>query len=183
VRSKKWGIAALAGPMLAAVVAWPQTAESQTGTTAVPATQAFKDWSLDCLVPKNGEGAGKRVCFIHHEVRNKDNAKLIAARIVVRRAGPEHKLTLIIQLPPNSTQARGISASVDNGKPQPLAIQACLPKFCYGATEMTADLQAAAKAGQQMILGFSAGDKGPQQVPVPLNGITAALAALERTGS
>ena len=52
-----------------------------------------------------------------------------------------------------------------------------------GATEMTADLQTAAKAGQQMLLGFSVADKGPQQVPVPLSGITAALAALERTGS
>jgi invasion protein IalB len=183
VRAKKWGMAALAAPMLAVVMAWPQAAESQTGTTAVPATQAFKEWSLDCLVPKNGEGAGKRVCFIHHEVRNRENAKLIAARVVVRHAGPEHKLMLIMQLPPNSTQASGISVSVDNGKPQPVAIQACLQKFCYGATEMTADLQTAAKAGQQMLLGFSVADKGPQQVPVPLSGITAALAALERTGS
>jgi invasion protein IalB len=64
-----------------------------------------------------------------------------------------------------------------------VAIQACLPKFCYGAIEMTNDLQGEAKAGQQMNLVFTAKDKGSQQVPVPLAGITAALVALAKSGS
>jgi len=64
-----------------------------------------------------------------------------------------------------------------------MPIQACMPKFCYSATEFSPDLQTQSKAGQQLMLGFTAKDKGPQQVPVPLYGITAALDALTKTGS
>jgi invasion protein IalB len=150
---------------------------------ATTPTQTYKSWALDCVVPKTGEGAGKQVCFIHHEARSKTDATMIAARVVVRRAGPDKKLALIVQLPPNSVQASGISVAIDGNKAHPMAIQACLPKFCYGAIEMTNDLEGEAKAGQQMTLTFSAKDKGSQQVPVPLAGITAALGALAKTGS
>jgi len=146
-------------------------------------TQTYKSWALDCIVPKSGEGAGKQVCFIHHEARSTTDATAIMARIVVRRAGPDKKLALIVQLPPNSVQASGLSVGIDANKVYPVAIQACLPKFCYGAIEMTNDLQGEAKAGQQMSLVFAAKDKGSQQVPVPLAGITAALAALAKSGS
>jgi invasion protein IalB len=146
-------------------------------------TQTYKSWALDCIVPKSGEGAGKQVCFIHHEAHSTTDATAIMARIVVRRAGPDKKLALIVQLPPNSVQASGLSVGIDANKAYPVAIQACLPKFCYGAIEMTNDLQGEAKAGQQMNLVFAAKDKGSQQVPVPLAGVTAALAALAKSGS
>jgi invasion protein IalB len=168
-----------------AAVSLPALADAQTvpvpGAT-IP-TQTYKSWALDCIVPKSGEGAGKQVCFIHHEARSKTDATAITARIVVRRAGPDKKLALIVQLPPNSVQASGVSVGIDANKVYPMAIQACLPKFCYGAIEMSTDLQGEAKAGQQMNLVFSAKDKGSQQVQVPLAGITAALAALAKTGS
>jgi len=146
-------------------------------------TQTYKSWAFDCIVPTSGEGAGKQVCFIHHEAHSTSDATAIMARIVVRRAGPDKKLALIVQLPPNSVQASGLSVGIDANKAYPIAIQACLPKFCYGAIEMTNDLQGEAKAGQQMNLVFAAKDKGSQQVPVPLAGITAALAALTKSGS
>ncbi len=170
-----FGVALAGLPM----VARSQGAPAPAGTVA---TQTFKSWALDCLVPKTGEGAGKQVCFIHHEARSKTDATAIAARIVVRRTGADRKLALIVQLPPNSVQANAISVAIDAGKAHPMAIQACLPKFCYGAIEMTIDLQGEAKAGQQMNLTFTAKDKGPQQVSVPLTGITAALGALAKSG-
>jgi invasion protein IalB len=164
-------------------------AQSGTGTTppgAAPATgqtQTFRSWALDCLVPKTGPGAGKRACFIHYEAHDKADPRQIAARAVIRYGGNPRKLTLIFQLPPNTTQAPGISLVVDLGKPLATPIQACLPKFCYGALDLSPDLEAQAKAGHQLMLGFTAKDKGPQQVPVPLYGITAALDALNKTGS
>ncbi len=173
--------AVLLGSMLAGL---PMVARSQ-GTTAqagTVATQTYKSWALDCLVPKTGEGTGKQVCFIHHEARSKTDATAIAARVVVRRTGADRKLALIVQLPPNSVPAGGVNVAIDANKASPMAIQGCLPKFCYGAIEMTDDLQGQAKAGQQLNLTFTAKDKGPQQVAVPLAGITAALAALAKMG-
>ncbi len=179
----RWPLAVLTAGLLATTL----SSATQGQTVPVPGgtipTQTYKSWALDCIIPKSGEGAGKQVCFIHHEARSQTDATAIMARVVVRRAGPEKKLALIVQLPPNSVQASGVSVGVDANKPYPMAIQACLPKFCYGAIEMTNDLQGEAKAGQQMNLVFSAKDKGSQQVPVPLSGITAALAALAKTGS
>ncbi|HXZ45653.1 MAG TPA: hypothetical protein VEH02_02865, partial [Pseudolabrys sp.] len=66
-------------------------AMGQSGSTTTPpkpiATQTFKEWTLDCIVPKTGEAAGKQVCFIHHESRSAVDATQITARVVVRRAG------------------------------------------------------------------------------------------------
>ena len=179
----RWPLAALIAGLLASML--PTAAHSQAAPVpggTIP-TQTYKSWALDCIIPKSGEGAGKQVCFIHHEARSKTDATAIMARVVVRRAGPDKKLALIVQLPPNSVQASGVSVGIDANKAYPMAIQACLPKFCYGAIEMTNDLQGEAKAGQQMNLVFSAKDKGSQQVSVPLAGITAALAALAKAGS
>jgi invasion protein IalB len=162
---------------------------AQTGGVTAPKpvapgqTQTFRSWALDCLVPKTGPGAGKRACFIHYEAHDKTDPKQIAARAVIRYGGNPRKLILILQLPPNTVQAPGISLAVDLGKPVATSIQACLPKFCYGAVDLSPDLETQAKAGQQLMLGFTARDKGPQQVPVPLYGITAALDALAKTGS
>jgi len=183
VRSMSMARIGLAVWLLAAAA--PALAQNQSSAATPPATptQSFREWALDCLVPKSGEGAGKRICFIHHEVRNKDDARLISARVVVRRAGPQQKLMLIIQLPPNTTQLSGIMTTIDVNKPRPVTIQGCLPKFCYGAVEMTPDLQAEVKAGSLMTLSFAARDRGAQQISVPLAGITAALAALQKTGS
>jgi invasion protein IalB len=163
----------------AGVLGQGNTAPAPAG--AIP-TQSYKDWSLDCLVPTTGAGAGKRVCFIHHEARSKTDATLIAARIVIRGAATGHKLILIVQLPPNTVQGSGFTFAIDAGKPEAVPIQACLPKFCYGAAEFTPVLQAAAKVGVQLILGFTAKSGGTQQVPVSLAGITAALAGLEKAG-
>jgi invasion protein IalB len=178
---------ALGGVLLATIVAgMPAMAGAQSASAPAagnPATQTFKDWALDCLVPKTGEGAGKRVCFIHHEVHSAADPSAIAARLVMRRSGPDRKLALIVQLPPNSVQTSGLSLAIDAGNAYPIAIQACLPKFCYGATDLTAEIENGAKAGHQMNLVFTAKDKGPQQLVVPLSGITAALDALAKTGS
>jgi len=180
---------AVLGIWLSAALLNSQPAVAQTGTgqpAAAPAagqTQTFRSWALDCLVPKTGPGAGKRACFIHYEAHDKTDPKQITARAVIRYGGNPRKLTLIFELPPNTTQASGISLTVDLGKPLNMPIQACMPKFCYGATDFSADLETQAKAGQQLMLGFTAKDKGSQQVPVPLYGITAALDALNKTGS
>jgi invasion protein IalB len=157
---------------------------AQTGTAPAPfPSQAFKSWSLDCLVPKSGSNAGTRVCFIHHEARATADPKLIAARAVIRHAGADRKLMLIVEMPPNTVQANGATVAIDGGTPEPVAIAGCIPQFCYGALELTPALQTALKVGHDMAVGFTPKDHPPVTVPVPLAGVTAALAALEQTGS
>jgi invasion protein IalB len=157
---------------------------AQTGTAPAPfPSQVFKSWALDCLVPKTGSNAGTRVCFIHHEARAPADPKLIAARAVIRHAGAERKLMLIVELPPNTVQAGGATVAIDGGSPEPVAIAGCIPQFCYGALELTPALQSALKVGHEMAVGFTPKDHPSFTVPVPLAGVTAALAALEQTGS
>lgn len=159
-------------------------AMAQTGTAPAPfPTQVFKSWALDCLIPKSGSNAGTRVCFIHHEARAPADPKLVAARAVIRRAGPERTLSLILQLPPNTVQANGATVAIDGGTPWPLAINGCIPQFCYGYLALTPALQDALKIGHDMAVGFTPKDHAAVIIPVPLAGVTAALAALEQTGS
>ena len=97
----------LAAVSLPAAGACPERARARR---TVP-TQTYKSWALDCIVPKTGEGAGKQVCFIHHEARSKTDATAITARIVVRRAGPDKKLALIVQLAAQFRSGQRASAS------------------------------------------------------------------------
>jgi len=159
-------------------------AMAQTGTAPAPfPTQVFKSWALDCLIPKTGSNAGTRVCFIHHEARATADPKLVAARAVIRHSGPERKLMLIVELPPNTVQAGGATVAIDGGPPEAVAIAGCIPQFCYGALELTPALQTAVKVGHEMAVGFTPKDHAALTIPVPLAGVTAALAALEQTGS
>jgi invasion protein IalB len=159
-------------------------AMAQTGTAPAPfPSQVFKSWALDCLISKTGSNAGSRVCFIHHEARPAADPKLVAARAVIRHSGPDRKLVLLVQLPPNTVQANGATVAIDGGTPSPIAITGCIPKFCYGAIDLTPALQTALKVGHEMAVGFTPKDHPPLTVPVPLAGVTAALAALEQTGS
>ena len=182
-RPRDWAVAAL---FSAALLLGGAGASGQTGTPPAPfPTQTFKSWALDCLIPKAGANAGKRVCFVHHEARPPADPKLVAARAVVRYtgAGADRKLVLIVELPPNTVQGNGASATIDTGAPMAIPLAGCIKAFCYGALELTPALQTALKVGHQMTLGFTAQDHGLQAVPVPLAGITAALAALDQTGS
>jgi invasion protein IalB len=184
-QGRRWA-AVLGLSVVAALLLGPAGASAQTGTPPAPfPTQTFKSWALDCLIPKTGANAGKRVCFIHHEARPPADPKLVAARAVVRYtgAGASRKLVLIVELPPNTVQGNQASVTVDTGAPMQIPLAGCIPAFCYGALELTPALQTALRVGHQMTLGFTAQDHGPQAVPVPLAGITAALAALDQTGS
>jgi len=157
---------------------------AQTGTAPAPfPSQVFKSWALDCLVPKTGSNAGTRVCFIHHEARAPADPKLIAARAVIRHNGPDRKLVLIVELPPNTVQASGATVAIDGGTPWPVAIIGCIPQFCYGKLDLTSALEDALKIGHEMAVGFTPKDHAAVTIPVPLAGVTAALAALEQTGS
>jgi invasion protein IalB len=177
----------LAGLLVLGGLALAEPALAQTGTGTAPAaafpTQSFKDWALDCLIAKGGASAGKRVCFIHHEAKDTTDPKLVVARAVIRHTGADRKLVLIIELPPNTVQASGASAAIDGATPLQIPISGCIKQFCYGATEVTPTLLNALRVGQQMTLRFTPKDLGLQSVPIPLSGITAALAALEKTGA
>ena len=175
--------AVLLAPLLASLTLGGAVLAQTAGTPPVFPTQTFKSWALDCLVPKAGANAGKRVCFIHHEARPPAAPKLVAARAVIRHTGPDRKLVLIVELPPNTVQASGASAAIDTSPPVAIPLAGCIQQFCYGALELTPALQNAIKVGQQMTLGFTPKDNAKQSVAVPLAGVTAALAALEQTGS
>jgi invasion protein IalB len=175
--------AALLAPLLAGLTFSGAASAQTAGTPPVFPTQTFKSWALDCLLPKAGPSAGKRVCFIHHEARPPADPKHVAARAVIRHTGPDRKLVLIVELPPNTVQASGASAAIDTSPPMAIPLAGCIEQFCYGALELTPALQNAIKVGQQMTLGFTPKDYAKQSVVVPLAGVTAALAALEQTGS
>ena len=174
---------ALLVPLVAGLTFAGVVSAQTAGTPPVFPTQTFKSWTLDCLLPKAGPSAGKRVCFIHHEARPLADPKHVAARAVIRHTGPDRKLVLIVELPPNTVQASGASAAIDTSPPVAIPLAGCIQQFCYGALELTPALQNAIKVGQQMTLGFTPKDYAKQSVVVPLAGVTAALAALEQTGS
>ena len=90
---------------------------------------------------------------------------------------------LIVELPPNTVKAGGATVAIDGRSPEPIPIAGCIPQFCYGALELTPALQSALKIGHEMAVGFTPKDHPSLTVPVPLAGVTAALAALEQTGS
>ena len=106
----------------------------------------------------------------------------------LRRLGPLHSTLVGLRVSARSGAAPETlhdiaTVAIDGGTPESVAIAGCIPQFCYGALELTPALQTALKVGHDMAVGFTPKDHPPVTVPVPLAGVTAALAALEQTGS
>ena len=78
----------------------------------------------------------------------------LVASVNVKLPPDTRQPVMMVQLPVGLFLPAGVSLQVDEGKPQPLAIQTCDLKGCYAATPVAPEMLGALKSGKRLAVIF-----------------------------
>ncbi|MEO8318653.1 MAG: invasion associated locus B family protein [Bradyrhizobium sp.] len=78
----------------------------------------------------------------------------LVASVNVKLPPDTRQPVMMIQLPVGLFLPAGVNLQIDEGKPQPLAIQTCDLKGCYAATTLSPDLLGSMKSGKRFAVVF-----------------------------
>ncbi len=159
-------MAALAVPALAADPAKPQSTVS-----------SFGDWVSRCSVP-DGKGPGDKVCEAAVSIAMKGVEGLLA-QVVIGKPPGEKALRLIVQLPNGVFLPAGATLYLDekDTKGIPTQFVTCTAG-CFADVELKdSQLSALRAAKGPGRLEFADGSKKRLAVPIPFNGLSAAVDA------
>ncbi len=78
----------------------------------------------------------------------------LVASVNVKLPAETRQPVMMIQLPVGLFLPAGVNLQIDEGKPQPLAIQTCDLKGCYAATTLSPDLLGSMKSGKRFAVVF-----------------------------
>lgn len=152
--------AALAGPMLGLV---PALAADQ------PAPQAL--WGKQCAKDPNG----KDICVVQQFISGQPgNTQLLLAQFGY--IGPQNKPRLILSAPLGVVLPAGVTLGIDGAKPITVPFETCNPGGCLSIIDMDDAALTQFRKGKELTVHYVvAGAQKPQDLPVKLDGLDAAL--------
>jgi invasion protein IalB len=150
------------------------TAQQQTPPPAAPAAGAqpqeqqvqliYAPWTKFCL--KGQDANAKQVCFTGKDGRIESGQPVIAAVIIEPEGEP--KKILRVTLPLGMQLAHGTRVIVDNNPPQQSPYVICFANGCMSDYEVTPDLIATLKKGQNLVVQAINSNGAPLTLPLPL---------------
>jgi invasion protein IalB len=163
--------------------AYAQQTQQAPATTAAPTAaqpEAFKDWSLYCPPPK---AANERpVCEIRTVVLSKEG-KPLGALVVAAVPDEKTKQTQVIAsalVPLGVDLMIEPAFKVDDGKQMPLRYLRCLQRGCEAMAPLSAEQQAAMRAGSKAKVAVGIGGGKDAVFDFSLSGFGAALDAVKK---
>ena len=183
-RPRERALALLAAVTLAAVPFVPdalaQTAPAAKGKTAAPpkAAQAapaaapaeqqvqliYAPWTKFCL--KGQDAKAKQVCFTGKDGRIESGQPVIAAVIIEPEGEP--KKILRVTLPLGMQLVHGTRIIIDSNPPQQSPYVICFANGCMSDYEVTPEMLAHLKKGQNLIVQAINSNGAPLTLPLPL---------------
>ncbi|MGA2055381.1 MAG: invasion associated locus B family protein [Bradyrhizobium sp.] len=155
--------AAPAAPAPAAQAAPPAAAPVQP-----PADQQvqliYAPWTKFCL--KGQDAGAKQVCFTGKDGRIESGQPVIAA-VVIEPEG-EPKKVLRVTLPLGMLLGHGTRIIVDNNPPTQSPFVICFQNGCMSDYDVTPELLASMKKGQNLVVQAIASNNQPVTLPLPL---------------
>jgi invasion protein IalB len=154
----------------------PKTAPAPTAQQAAPPApnaQAqdqqvqliYSTWTKFCVKPTDPPNS-KQICFTGKEGRIESGQPVIAA-VVIEPEGEQKKLR--ITLPLGMLLVHGTRMIVDSNPPQQSPFAICLANGCIAEYEVTAELLANMKKGQNLYVQAIAGNNSPLTLSLPLS--------------
>src|SRR3954467_9271367 len=144
-----------------------QGAPAQQGA-AQPADQQiqliYAPWTKFCL--KGQDANAKQVCFTGKDGRIESGQPVIAAVIIEPEGEP--KKILRVTLPLGMQLTHGTRVIVDNNQPQQSPYVICFANGCMSDYEVTSDLLATMKKGQNLVVQAINSNGAPLTLPLPL---------------
>ncbi len=165
----------LAGGLVVFNLAFAVPADSQTTTAAKK--DANQSWAYSC------QAAGitdKPQCRIMQNLTvNKGDQQQRLLTVIVREQAKAKNHALLLALPHGLFLPAGVEIKVDQDKPAKLIVQTSDAQGAYAGIEISDELLAALKKGNQMSVSFLSAARKRISVPVTLKGFTAAYGKLK----
>ncbi len=146
-----------AQPAQQAPAAQPQQPEQQVQLIYAP-------WTKFCL--KGQDANAKQVCFTGKDGRIESGQPVIAA-VIIEPEG-ETKKILRVTLPLGMQLVHGTRIIIDSNAPQQAPYVICFANGCMSDYEVTADMIANLKKGQNLIVQAINSNGAPLTLPLPL---------------
>jgi invasion protein IalB len=140
-----------------------------TAGAAVPAdanAQSQPVWTSRCA--SDGRQAALS-CEVEQSLYMTKTGQLVAS-VNVKVPPETRQPVMMIQLPVGLFLPAGVNMQIDEGKPQPLAIQTCDLKGCYAATTISPELLGSMKSGKRLAVVFQNLSKENVTLPFALSG-------------
>src|SRR5258707_6822768 len=144
-------------PAAGAPAAQPQPQEQQVQLIYAP-------WTKFCL--KGQEANAKQVCFTGKDGRIESGQPVIAAVIIEPEGEP--KKILRVTLPLGMQLVHGTRVIIDNNAPQQSPYVICFQNGCMSDYEVTPELLANMKKGQNLVVQAINANGAPLTLPLPL---------------
>lgn len=150
-------------------------ATAQDSTLAPQATTAtYRDWTVRCdHLP---ETPPRRVCEVVQAVRATDG-QAVLAQIVIGQPAPDQPTKLIVQLPAGVWLPANVTLTAPSGESATATFTRCM-QLCVADADIAQPIVDALKAATEPAkLTFQDGSRRPIELPISLNGFTAAINA------
>lgn len=169
----KAAIALFACALLTTGTAMPAAAQSEMATPQAT-TATYRDWTLRCEhLP---DTPPRKVCELAQAVRAQDG-RAVLAQIVLGRPAPDQPTKLIVQLPAGVWLPANVTLSAPSGETITATFTRCM-QLCVADADTDDALISALKAATEPAkLTFQDGNRRPIELPISLNGFTAAISA------
>jgi invasion protein IalB len=151
-------------------------AVAQNTTANAPRPEKYKDWDLFCAVPSAANAP--QVCEMRTIILSDKKQPLGALVIAAQVGGKEVIASALLPLGVDLTQAP--SLAVGAGKPIALQYLRCLQRGCEAMTELSADQQAALRAGSTAKVAVGVGPGKQATFDFSLAGFSAAHDAFRK---
>jgi invasion protein IalB len=156
------------GPAAQAPAPAPQPPAAPAAGAAPPDQQQvqliYAPWTKFCL--KGQDANAKQVCFTGKDGRIESGQPVIAAVIIEPEGEP--KKILRVTLPLGMQLVHGTRVIVDNNPPQQSPYVICFANGCMSDYEVTPELLANLKKGQNLIVQAINSNGAPLTLPLPL---------------
>jgi invasion protein IalB len=124
----------------------------------------YAPWTKFCL--KGQDAGAKQVCFTGKDGRIESGQPVIAAVIIEPEGEP--KKILRVTLPLGMQLVHGTRVIVDNNPPQQSPYVICFQNGCMSDYEVTPELLASLKKGQNLVVQAINSNGAPLTLPLPL---------------
>lgn len=169
----KAAAALVAAMVMSGAFGAPALAQDEA-VTPQATTATYRDWTLRC--DHLAENPPRQVCEVVQAIRAQDG-QAVLAQIVLGRPAPDLPVKLIVQLPAGVWLPANVALIAPSGETVTASFTRCL-QLCVADTDTDAALIDALKAATEPArLVFQDGNRRPIELPISLNGFTAAIGA------
>ena len=160
-------------------VACAQDASPAEPRQVPQATSAtYRDWTMRCQTVDVESAGAREVCEIAQAIRGNGDERVLA-QLVIGRPDPDGPVRMVVQLPPGVWLPVGVYLEPADGNAINADYTRCM-QVCAAATTLEqSDIDALKAATDPASITFQDGARRQIELPVSLDGFTAALEASE----